>query len=283
MNLFPALAVLAAVLVPLPALGNAAIRVKCSADCKIKIDGKRGEKVSDREWLYEKVPGGIWEVEVSRGFKGGYADIPESGDVEILVSDDTMLVNGQMALDRKQKKQMEKARKEAAEAEKKGEKVASAEPGKDGSANSPTPPPTPTAAPKKIKMAVVGLTAKNMEQSTADIFCDALVGELRKRPNMQITDRSDIATALGAEREKQMLGCTDNSCMAEIGGALGVDLLVRGNVGRVGKILQVFLVLVDSTKGTAVSTVTEQIKSANDEAFFDQLPKLVERLLKGRK
>jgi len=38
-----------ALLLSLDARANAVIHVKCSADCGVKIDGKRGEKISEAE------------------------------------------------------------------------------------------------------------------------------------------------------------------------------------------------------------------------------------------
>jgi TolB-like protein len=130
---------------------------------------------------------------------------------------------------------------------------------------------------------VVGLTGKAIDQDTADLFCDSLVGELRKRPGLQVSDRADIAAVLGAEREKQLLGCADGQCMAELGGALGAEYIVRGDVGRVGKVLKVHLVMSDAQKGVSAATVSELIKSEANEAFFDKVPKFVDQLLAARK
>lgn len=49
--------------------------------------------------------------------------------------------------------------------------------------------------------------------------------------------KSDIASMLSLEQQKQVLGCdTDaSSCLAEIGGALGVKRVVAGSLGRVGR------------------------------------------------
>jgi len=40
---------------------------------------------------------------------------------------------------------------------------------------------------------------------------------------------------LGFEQKKQLSGCTDTSCMVAIGGALGVDKIVTGTVGKLGE------------------------------------------------
>ncbi len=139
--------------------------------------------------------------------------------------------------------------------------------------------PASAAAARRARMAVVRLAARTgVAQGTADLFTDALVGELRRR-GLQVLSDSDIAAVLGVERNKQMLGCSDATCLAEIGGALGVDRIVHGSVGRIGGSLVVNLSSVDSKRGIAVASASERLKSDSDEAFLDALPRLVADLL----
>jgi TolB-like protein len=139
----------------------------------------------------------------------------------------------------------------------------------------------PVAAARKVKVAVVRLQARTgVEERVADLFTDALAGELRKRPQLSVISDADVAALLGVERKRQMLGCTDAGCFAEIGGALGVDRIVHGSVGRVGGSLVVNLTSVDARKGTAVASSSERLQSASDEAFLDALPGIADALLR---
>ena len=136
------------------------------------------------------------------------------------------------------------------------------------------------SAKKALKIAVLKLQAKTgVEPSTVDIFTDALVGELRKHPGVTVLSPSEVSTLLGFERQKQLLGCSDTGCLSEIAGAMGADRLVSGTLGRVGKSLVVYLSSVDSKKAMAVATVSERLKTDSDEAFLDELPGFVGRLL----
>ena len=56
---------------------------------------------------------------------------------------------------------------------------------------------------------------------------------------LSVMAESDIAALLGMEKTKEMLGCTDAGCIAEVGGALGVDRVIHGSIGRVGSSLLV--------------------------------------------
>ena len=133
---------------------------------------------------------------------------------------------------------------------------------------------------KARRIAVLKLAAKTgVEPATADLFTDALVGALRKRGGASVLSPSDVSALIGFEREKALLGCSDASCLAEIGGAMGADRLVSGNVGRLGSSLVVYLTSVNIKKVRVVATVSERLKGGKDEDFLDALPGFVDTLL----
>jgi hypothetical protein len=84
---------------------------------------------------------------------------------------------------------------------------------------------------------------------------------------------------LGVEKTRQMLGCTDAGCYAELGGALGADRIVHGSIGRVGDSLVVNLSALDPRRGTTIASVSERLRGAREEAFLDVLPSVADMLL----
>jgi hypothetical protein len=63
--------------------------------------------------------------------------------------------------------------------------------------------------------------------------------------------RADLNAMLSLEKQKDLVGCEDDTgCIAEIGGALGVDLVVSGTLGRVGDTLSLSLTLIDIQTAT---------------------------------
>jgi len=69
-----------------------------------------------------------------------------------------------------------------------------------------------------------------------------------------VVSRADIQTMLGFQLQKKMLGCAeDTACMAEIGGALGADYILSGQVSEFGKRYRLALTLQDVKKGKVVS------------------------------
>jgi hypothetical protein len=116
-------------------------------------------------------------------------------------------------------------------------------------------------------------------KETAQLLGDALAGELRRRPGISVLTQADVAALLGIEKTRQMLGCADSGCMAEIGGALGADRVVHGSLGRVGESLVVNLSALDPRRSAAAASVSERLRGGGDEAFLDVLPAIADTLL----
>lgn len=132
-------------------------------------------------------------------------------------------------------------------------------------------------ATKVVVLPLVPLGGVTAE--TAQLLGDALAGELRRRSGVSVLTQSDIAALLGVEKTRQMLGCGEAGCMAEIGGALGADRVVHGSLGRVGGSLVVNLSALDARKASAAASVSERLRGAADEAFLDALPAIADALL----
>lgn len=91
------------------------------------------------------------------------------------------------------------------------------------------------AAP--IKYAVMPFAiARGIDAEASKLLDEVFLTSLSKRAGEQRTflGASDISAVLGLEQQKQMLACNDESCMAELGNALGVDFLISPSLGKLG-------------------------------------------------
>ncbi|HEY8210035.1 MAG TPA: hypothetical protein VIG99_21265 [Myxococcaceae bacterium] len=134
------------------------------------------------------------------------------------------------------------------------------------------------AAPQKV--AVMTMDAgEGITDKTAAAVTEAVIAEVRRQPNLQVVTPQEIATLLGFERQKQLLGChEDTSCMAEIGSALGVDRLLMGSLAKLGASWLVHLKLIDASKGSAVGQSDRRLKDKNIDDVLDSLPPMVAEL-----
>jgi hypothetical protein len=73
----------------------------------------------------------------------------------------------------------------------------------------------------------------------------------------------EVASMVGFERQKQLVGCGDSHCLAEIGGALGVDLAFFASVGKVGDRYLVAARMVDSGKSKVLGRASVATPAPN--------------------
>jgi hypothetical protein len=88
----------------------------------------------------------------------------------------------------------------------------------------------------------------------------------------------DIQTMLDVEKRKDLLGCDSATCVAEIGGALGADLVIHGELGRLGAQYNINLSIVDS-KGASVRGRVSLLVDAREDALVKELPKLTSSIV----
>ncbi|MEK7703518.1 MAG: hypothetical protein AAB426_01055 [Myxococcota bacterium] len=85
----------------------------------------------------------------------------------------------------------------------------------------------PVSASAKSKLAV--LPTQFDETSAGKVpklFDDYLLTAVQNAGDFEVIGQDDISALLGFEKQKDLVGCDDMSCIADIGGALGVDRLV---------------------------------------------------------
>ncbi len=101
----------------------------------------------------------------------------------------------------------------------------------------PAPPTVATAAepPRRaLRIAVYELARTGVDERVGVVVQESLLLELRKLQRCSVVGMDEIRAMLDHEATKQMLGCADESCLAEIADAVGADVLVIGSLARVG-------------------------------------------------
>jgi TolB-like protein len=121
------------------------------------------------------------------------------------------------------------------------------------------------AAGGRSKVAVMDVrNVQGVAEGTATILTDIVVSDVA-RAGHEVISRGDIAAMVGFEKQKQVLGCGDEtSCLAEIGGALGVDWMITGQVGQIGSQYRISLLLVDSRKARVAARAAEFCEKNED-------------------
>jgi hypothetical protein len=146
------------------------------------------------------------------------------------------------------------------------------------------------AAETRPRLAVLDLVANGASKELTSAAAGVTANEIDRIGVFKVITSDAIRAMLAFEKQKQMLGCSDAGCLAEIGGALGVDYLVSGKVSRLAATagrpeaftLELTLSSVKSgqSEGSALET------SGSESELLGKVPravgKLVSRVLSGR-
>ncbi len=131
--------------------------------------------------------------------------------------------------------------------------------------------------PQKILIPAVR-AEQGVPQGSANLLGEILVEDLARSGQYEALSNSDIATVLGAERQRQLAGCKQEaSCLAEIGNALGASLVLEASVGAIGQMRVLALKLVDTQRAQVKGRVTETVQ--DDDALIDATHRLVSKLM----
>jgi TolB-like protein len=138
---------------------------------------------------------------------------------------------------------------------------------------------TPEPAPRKAKVAVLEFRPLGTEQVKADLLSEVALTEAYGIAGIDVIGRSDIASMLGFEQQKRVLGCGDDpACVAEIGGALGTEYILVGSLGRLGNMFRLDLKLVETRRARVLGRIGESI-DAREEALIAAVQRGVRQLL----
>jgi hypothetical protein len=119
---------------------------------------------------------------------------------------------------------------------------------------------------KKVSFAVFDLAPSGVPKEVADNLAQILSVEIKRIEGASVISRDDMTAMLRLEQDKAFLGCSDDtSCIAEIGGALGVDKLVVGHVGKIKDSYVVSLRLIDPREARVDSRITESFRGDEDQ------------------
>jgi TolB-like protein len=129
------------------------------------------------------------------------------------------------------------------------------------------------------RVAVWGIEAgPDVSPGAAQILGDIVATELSRTGRFQVIGRSDLGALLGYEKQKAVLGCTESGCLAEIGGAIGADLVLSGQAGRLGTQYRLSLLAVDARKAVARARAA-RFTEASEDALARIVPELVAEIV----
>ena len=121
------------------------------------------------------------------------------------------------------------------------------------------------AAPPSIAVLDVRMAA-GVDPALGPYLAQVLAQEVEARTHVAPLVSADITAMLGFERNKRMLGCSDedSQCLAEITGALGVQQVLASSLAIAGGRYLVSLSLLDARRGRSIKRSAQNAALDNE-------------------
>jgi TolB-like protein len=139
----------------------------------------------------------------------------------------------------------------------------------------PTPTTTTTAA-KRNTLLVLDLSAEGVKPELAHLLAGEVVSGLSQLRGWDVLSAEDVRRTMSVEAEREAAGCTADSCIAQMGQAMGARYVVHGDVGVVGGTTVVHLNLFDTQTSRGVAR--ESGEAHNDDELLGAVRAAVARI-----
>lgn len=134
----------------------------------------------------------------------------------------------------------------------------------------------PASADGKLSIAVSELDGRGLQPGEAGTLTDVLSSHLSNTGKFRVMERGKMDMVLKEQGFQQSGACTDQACVVEIGQLLGVDKMVTGSIGKVGKTYSVNVRMINVSTGEIVRTISKNYKGEIDGLLTDVMPQVAQ-------
>lgn len=131
---------------------------------------------------------------------------------------------------------------------------------------------------KEPTIAILSIQSSGVSKGNASNVANYVAEKYQEASsNSRVLYLDDIREMLRVENSEGMLDCFTDSCISRIGGVLGADLVIIGNLGQVGKNFLFSLKLIDVTRDKTLSRITKTVES-DVGLILNEIPGMVNKL-----
>lgn len=125
-------------------------------------------------------------------------------------------------------------------------------------------------APERPRLLVLELTGEAVPKTERRTLTTLIGVEVAGMVDYDVVTTQELEKLLTVEKDRQLLGCLDASCLAEVADAMGTERIIFGEAGKIGTTYLLTLSLFDSIAARATERVV--IKAQAIDGFVTQLP-----------
>ncbi len=133
-----------------------------------------------------------------------------------------------------------------------------------------------------MSVAMLSISSPKGPKQDLEPLSDFVAQEIESQSEVRVLFLEDVRSILRPAGLSHILRCPTDSCIAEIGNYLGVDLLVIGKLGQLGTKYIFNLKLVDALRDRTIKRVSTAVEQ-DVSTITDEIPTMVNQLITARK
>jgi len=148
-------------------------------------------------------------------------------------------------------------------------------------AAAPEAPDAPAETSSSSRILVMDLGGGALAKDEAGLVGDAIAREISLYLKGEVLSSGDVRRLFDTMGTRQEMDCATDTCLAEIGSALGASRVVHGNVVRLGSRLILELALIEPDRARTLGRASAQAETI--EGLYDAIPEAVADLVNKKR
>ena len=138
--------------------------------------------------------------------------------------------------------------------------------------------PTALLFSQNIPIAILDFEASGISQTEAITLTDRLRNELFRLGKFDVVERG-LMEGILHEQDFQMLGCTSNDCLVEVGRLVGARQVVGGRISKIGGMFTVSARVVDVETGKVLGVSDYDLRGGLDEMLIVGMKQVAQNII----
>ncbi len=131
-------------------------------------------------------------------------------------------------------------------------------------------------------IAILSIQSGKKNDENIERISDIVAENYQRSSTARVLYLDDIRSLLKTEKLEGLLNCFTDSCITRISSAVGVDMLILGNIGQVGQSYIFTLKMIDALRDKTIKRVTTSVDS-NLGLVLNEIPSMVNELVNTQK
>lgn len=129
-----------------------------------------------------------------------------------------------------------------------------------------------SVAAAKPSIAITNFAAAGIAESDAELITAKFQASLVQTKAFSVLERNQLESILAEQGFQQSGACDSEECKVKIGQMLGVEYLIIGNVGRIGRQYVSNVRVLDVGSGEVIHTIDEAYASSIEAMYNEAIP-----------